>query len=86
VLAHFIQQFIHVILRKIFLASLKIPGVFSASWAFSNASQKAGIGFFVGLVLFINARLCHERPARAGAADEARTNIGRRAAHLDSFK
>jgi hypothetical protein len=29
------------------------------------------------------ARHCHERPARAGAADEARTNIGAGAAHND---
>jgi hypothetical protein len=45
--------------------------------------KKAGISFSAGLVLCINARLCHERPARAGADDEARTNIGRRAAHND---
>jgi hypothetical protein len=42
---------------------------------------KNGIRLSVGLLSFINARL--ERPVRAGAADEARTNIGRRAVHND---
>ena len=47
--------------------------------------KKAGIGFSAGLVLSIKVRLCQERPERAGADDEARTNIGRRATHNDSL-